>query len=45
MFFANADIPIDADGVGKLKDGRDFVCMSRSASGNCSGLLISGIEL
>jgi hypothetical protein len=45
MFLANADIQIDDDGVGKLKDGRDFVCMSRSASGNCSGLLISGIEL
>jgi len=45
IFLANADIPIDANGVGKLKDGRDFVCMSRSASGNCSGLLISAIEL
>ena len=45
MFLANADIQIDDDGVGKLKDGRDYVCMSRSASGNCSGLLISAIEL
>ncbi len=44
MFVSNSDIPVDDNGVGK-RDGRDSVCMSRSASGNCSGLLISAIEL
>ena len=44
MFLSNSDIPVDDNGVGK-RDGRDSVCMSRSASGNCSGLLISAIEL
>jgi hypothetical protein len=44
MFLSNSDIPVDDNGVGK-RDSRDSVCMSRSASGNCSGLLISAIEL
>ncbi|MEI6065285.1 MAG: COP23 domain-containing protein, partial [Pseudanabaena sp. ELA748] len=44
MFLSNSDIPVDDNGVGK-RDGRDSVCMSRSAGGNCSGLLISAIEL
>lgn len=44
MFLSNSDIPVDDNGVVK-RDGRDSVCMSRSASGNCSGLLISAIEL
>jgi hypothetical protein len=44
MFLSNSDIPVDDNGIGK-RDGRDSVCMSRSASGNCSGLLISAIEL
>ncbi len=44
MFLSNSDIPVDDNGFGK-RDGRDSVCMSRSASGNCSGLLISAIEL
>ena len=44
MFLSNSDIPVDADGVGK-RDGRDSVCLSRGANGNCSGILISAIEL
>ena len=44
MFLSNSDIPVDDNGFGK-RDGRDSVCLSRGASGNCSGLLISGIEL
>ena len=44
MFLSNSYIPVDADGVGK-RDGRDSVCLSRGANGNCSGILISAIEL
>ena len=44
MFLSNSDIPVDDNGVGK-RDGRDSVCLSRGSNGNCSGLLISAIEL
>lgn len=41
-----SDSTIDANGVVRLKDGREFVCLSRGANGNCSGILITrGIEL
>ena len=44
MFLSNADILVDDNGFGK-RDGRDSVCLSRGANGNCSGLLISAIKL
>jgi hypothetical protein len=44
IFLSNVDVPVDENGFGK-KDGRDFVCLSRGASGSCSGLLIMANEL
>jgi len=44
IFLSNVDVLVDENGFGK-KDGRDFVCLSRGASGSCSGLLIMANEL